>query len=429
MPTTRSLKSAFRHSIRLGTGRAYLLAQAHPDVDFSAYIIEASLTNFSYDGQAESSRADYLYGLYCLSGQQARIRRAVLKALATEQDDTWTLTQLFALTLRFAQAGDAEARLALYRRFLVRPVGGADWAGADEIMTLDGLDGFHYIVRKVGRKLARHPDGWEDAMLINLFQEKYPALDAWAELRQLAPHDADVRRYLLNVEATMAERASYQRPAEVWDADLLGVLEGARPAYLRSLLRRRKLKPSEINQLAARLLVARRPPLLENLLLVFSRIPFPLPYASILALARQRSRGSRIREFALDALALLSAPEIREFALVQLRQTSRPASYTSLLINNYQPGDAALLTDIVGCTHEEHAIEQLAISYSDVYKNNKTPECAAPLLALYGKMTCSMHRHTVVQLLLENHVLPAWLNEELPFDSYAETRTLDQPQP
>jgi hypothetical protein len=159
-PTGHNLKSSFRQSIKLGTGRAHLLAQAHPEVDFSPYIIEAALKNFAYDGQSESSRALYLYELYCLATQQARIRRAVLKALATEQDDTWTLTQLFALALLFARQGDAKSRAAIYQRFLNHPIEGSDWAGEQEIIELDGLAGLQYIARKHGRSFAKNPDNW-----------------------------------------------------------------------------------------------------------------------------------------------------------------------------------------------------------------------------------------------------------------------------
>lgn len=429
MPTHQSLKSSFRRSVRLGTGRAYLLAQANPSVDFSTYIIEACCRNFAYDGQAESNRSAYLYGLYRLSAQHARIRRAVLKALATEQADTWTLTQLFALVLRFAQDGDAVARAALYHRFLNKTVHLADWIGAEEIMELDGLDGLKWVARKFGQYLARNPDDRQDDYLFRPFQETHPEVDVWAELRLLAMHDADVRRYILKVEDTLARQAAHQaqRPAKVPDSDLQGIMR-EKGVWFR--LKRRGLAPHEIQQLSEQLLTEKNRATQENILIAFSLFPFPLPYQPILAWARQKPNGrNRQRtQAALEALSLLSAPEIREFALQRLQHTSQPAPYAEILTSNYQEGDAALLTAIAARTHEEHAIEQLAISYTAIYAANKTPECAAPLLALYAKMTCGIHRNTVVKLLIENNVLPAWLNEELPFDSYAETRLLYQPQ-
>ncbi|MDQ2769964.1 MAG: hypothetical protein M3Y54_05625 [Bacteroidota bacterium] len=429
MTNTSSLKSSFRRAIRCGTGRAYLLAQAHPGVDFSSAIIEVSLKNFAYDGQSEPSRAPYLYELYSKSAQQARIRRAVLRALATEQDDTWTLTQLFALALLFAQHGDTAARQALYYRFLTRPIAGCDWAGAVEIMTLDGLEGLKYIARKFGQALARNPEGWQDDHLIVAFQEQYPAVDAWAELQQLAGQDEDVRRYLEYVQATRELRAAPRKPQPQNQPGLNDLLQSASRAYGRFALRRAALKPAEIQQLAERLLTEQNPKVRENLLHVFTRIKFPLAYQPILALARQKiNRQNRLTtQYALEALQHLHAPEIRAFALQRLAATTRPGWYTALLVSNYQAGDAALLTSLVARTHDEHMLEMLAGSYTAIYRINKTPECAAPLLALYQKMTCGIHRQKVVALLIENEVLPAWLNEELPFDSYAETRLLHQP--
>jgi hypothetical protein len=430
MTTSRAAKSAFRHAIRLGTGRAYLLAQAHPEIDFSTHIIEAALRCFAYDGQAEPNRAPYLYELYCLVPQQARIRRAVLRGLATERDDTWALTQLFKLTLFFAQEGDAAARKALYRNFLRNPIRGSDWVGGHELITLDGLAGLHYIARKYGQYLARHPDDWQDDGPTEFLREKYPDLDIWTELRQWAETDADVRRYLQNVKNTLASQAYYQaaqpEPAPV--PTLESLLQRPPGTYVRLAMRRQLPGPTETQQLAKRLLTEQNPAVRENLLYLFSRIKFPLGYAPILALARQKtSRRHRLVEFATDALAHLSAPEVREFALQKLARTTRPGQYTRILRSNYQAGDAVLLTSIAERFHKEHTIESLAVSYVAIYEANPTPECAGPLLALYAKMNCGMHRYEVVQLLLANGVLPAWLNEELLFDSYHKTRLLHQP--
>lgn len=427
MTSLRALKSQFRHSIRLGTGRAYLLARDNPDVDFSAYIIEAALKNLAYDGQAENSRAQYLFALYGLSKYQARIRRAVLQGLATERDDTWTLTQLFELTLFFAQRGDPLARKALYRQFLNKPIGGSDWVGAEEIMRLDGLVGFRYVAQKFGRALVKNPDDWQDDLLIQTFQTQYPTLDAWAELRQLAQQDDDVNRYLQNVVATLANQAAHQRPAHQ-EIDLKQMIlvphQRAIPFW-----RKRSLQPEALNYLAERLLTEKNKSVVENILYVFGIHQFPLAYQPILALAQRKNRSPyRISVYATEALQHFQATEIREFALQKLITAIRPSQYTDLLISNYQAGDANLLTAIVQRFHNEHTVENLARSYIEIYTANKTPECALPLLALYQKMTCGIHRTDVIRLLLENQVLPAWLNEEIPFDSSVKTQLLHQPE-
>jgi hypothetical protein len=428
MPATKTLLSQFRYAVHRGRGQAYLLAQAHPTVDFSAPLIEAMRKNFAYDGQAEPSRAPYLYQLYGLSAQQARIRRAVLQGVAKEENDTWTLTQLMALALLFAQQGDAQARTSLYKRFLTRPIYGSDWVGAREIMALDGWEGLLHIARKFGQRLAQAPDDWQDDYLIRSFQENHPTLDVWAELRRVARHDAAIQRYLDNIAVTLASSAAHaaarsSKPEPDWES----LLRTSSSGYLRMALRRRTLHAAELRQLAERLVREKNPALREKLLCVFTRFKFPLGYEPLLALARQKPRSSgRHTEFALEALQHLPTAEVREFALQRLRYTTRPAQYTDLLVSNYQLGDAMLLTALAKRFHNEHTIETLASSYTAIYAVNKTPECAAPLLELYQKMTCGLHRHTVVERLFENEVVPSWLQAELPFDSYADTRLLAQ---
>lgn len=427
LPTTASsqrLKSEFFTAAKLGLGRAYLLAQAHPNVDFSAAIIRAALKNYAYDGQCESSRAHYLFALYQQSKQQARIRRAVLRGLAAEREDTWTLTQLVELAFLFAQKGDAAARAALYHQFSHNPTD-ADWVGAKEIIALDGLAGIQRVAQHFGRALAKDPTNWQDSYLLQSFQERNPAVDVWEELRQIAVQDADVGRYLQNVEATRAETAarlpSTREPLVLEEAILV---PGQRALPFRV---RRNLQPSQLQWLAEQLITEKRPAILENLLSVFEYTKFPLAYHPILRLAQRKPNGRyRLAELATGAVAFLHAPEIRNFALQRLARTTRPAQYTSILRSNYQAGDATLLVAVIDRFHQGHIIEQLAVSYIDIYRDNPTPECALPLVALYRKMTCGIHRADVVRLLIENNALPAWLNEELPFDSSDETQSLYQ---
>lgn len=432
MPATRQLQRQFLPAARRGTGRAYLLAQAHPDVDFSAAIIDVALRNYGYDRQSEGNRADYAFGLYQRAArpQQTRIRRAVLRALASAQvDDTWSVVQLLQLARLLAKHGHAPAtaRRAIYRRFeLEQQSGDTDWAGTEEIMALDGLPGLQYIARAYGRQLAADPEQWYDNRLLEEFQALYPGQDGRAALEQLAPRSANVRRYLAAVEANRRLRA--EAAAEPSTAPSLDELLRYKPRFIRGRLRRRGLTDAEARALAERLPAARSHLEREKLLACFGVVPFPLNYRLLLPYAaRNTGRHRPAAQLALDALSLLAGPEIRALALQNLPTAHWPAYYSDLLIHNYQPGDAALLTRRVEGTRSEETIEQLASSYCRIYQANATPECAAPLLALYERMNCGIHRKTVVQLLGQNNVLPAWLNAEIAFDSYADTRALHQP--
>ena len=437
MPTVRQLQRQFHHAARLGLGRAYLLAQAHPEVDFSAAIIDVARRNYAYDRQSEGSRADYAFGLYQLAARprQTRIRREVLRALTSAQvDDVWDAVQLLRLARLLAEHGHAPATAlkAIYRRFeLEQRSSYADWAGTEEIMALDGALGLQYIARAYGRQLALDPEQSYDDSLLRDFQQLYPAQDGRAILEELAPRSAHVRRYLAVVAANRhlrAEAAAERKSAD--DTLRLDELLRYKPWYIRRRLLRRPPTTDEARELAERLPAARRQLEQQKLLACFTAVPFPLDYRLLLPYAaRQTGRHRPAAKLALDALSLLPGAEIRALALRQLPTAHLPAYYTDLLIRNYQPGDAALLLRQVERRRSEETIEALAASYCRIYEANPTPECAAPLLAVYGKMSCGIHRHDVVRLLIKNDVLPAWLNAELPHDSYADTRPLHQLPP
>ena len=92
MNDTTNIKRQYLNSLKCGTGEAYLIAKENPNIDFSPYIIKGALRNYAYDGQSEDSRAQYIFDLISLSNKKEKIRKVVLNGLATEQNDTWSLT-------------------------------------------------------------------------------------------------------------------------------------------------------------------------------------------------------------------------------------------------------------------------------------------------------------------------------------------------
>ena len=101
MSNNPEVKKKFKSSIRRSTGESYLILSENPSIDFSDDIIQDSLKNFAYDGQCERSRAYYLFEIILLSKQHDKIRKALLNALASEQDNRWTLIQLFNFANNF----------------------------------------------------------------------------------------------------------------------------------------------------------------------------------------------------------------------------------------------------------------------------------------------------------------------------------------
>jgi hypothetical protein len=251
MTDSKTIKQTFRSSIRRGTGEAHLIMQNNPTVDFSADIIKASLTNYAYDGQSENSRALYLSELISLSKQRAKIRKAVLHGLATEQDNTWTLTQLFDLAKIFAQSGDTVSRQAIYDRFFNHPVDHSDWVGYIEILELDGLEGLVFIADKIGKALEKNPDDWQDDMIIDHFQRENPKVKAFAELEKASKQNRFIKIYLDNIKRTEENRKNHIREKVEYKNIIEEVLL-CKP-YIR--LWKRKITDKQLTAIANQLLI------------------------------------------------------------------------------------------------------------------------------------------------------------------------------
>lgn len=416
MPTNPDVKLKFRSSIRRGTGEAYLLMRRYANADFSGEIIKACLKNFAYDGQCESSRAGYLFELILLSNVP-KIRAKILHALATEYKHTWTLTQLFDLAKLFAQQGNEQAKRAIYARFLNNPIDGADWAGYAEIIDLDGLNGLLYIADKLGKCLQTNPDEWHDGMAISYFQQNHPDVDAEQALKQAAGANPNIQRYLYSVEQSTTAKTAKSKP--VYHNIVDEVLQSNRRFI------KKEVSNADLNLLAQRLLIEKKATNKGKLLFVFTKFKYPLNYGFILDIARKKSRGNRhLADLAIEALSLLQAEEIRDFCLAEVDKAKQPANLLRILKSNYKKGDDKMLTRFAQAAITDDDVEWLAISYTDIYQANKTPDCREPLEAIYNKLTCAIHRYDVVKILMENNALPDKIRQEMEFDCNHEIRKL-----
>jgi hypothetical protein len=422
MNTTIDIKKRYFDSLKRGTGEAFLIAKENPTIDFSSYIIKGALRNYAYDGQSEPSRAQYIFDLYLLSDKKNKIRNAIINGLASEQEDTWSLTQLFDLAKLFAQQGDLEMKQAIYDRFLNHPIDYSDWVGYQEILELDGLKGLIYIAERFGKFIEENPDDLQDDWIIKHFQEKNPDLKVIKTLEGLAKENTYIHLYLENIKHTKASQEEH-RPKPTKYKDIIDEVLNSKP-YL-SFKRRHDLTESEIETIAQRLVKEKDKKAQEKLLFVFMYYKFPLDSDFILNLAQKKpDYKTRINEFAVSSLKFLESDKIRQFGLDKLDSSKKPYLFVEILTSNYRSGDYKILTDIVKKFKSEHIIENLARSYVDIFEANKTKECKEPLEALYCKMNCGIHRNDIVRLLIENNVISDKIKNEIKFDSDLDTRKI-----
>lgn len=418
---TNTIKKRFRSSIRRGTGEAYFIIRDNPNIDFSNDIINASLKNYAYDGQSESSRAVYLSEIIELSNQKLDIERYIMKGLHTEKEDTWALVQLFHLAQIFAEKGNNEARQAMYNRFYEDCIEYSDWVGSCQIIALDGLKGLIFIADKIGRSLSGDPDDYIDDSDIEECQELNPTINVYEELEKESSKNKYVKLYLDTIKKTKEHSAKNKREPIVYK----DIIDEVEKSSFFGFIRRKKLTKEEVELVATRLKQETDTKKIEQYLRFFQYFKYPFDNDLILHYAQKRPTSkNRITEFAIGALSLLKSEQIRDFALNKLSRTSRPERYLGILINNYQKGDHELLISIAESTHSEHRIENLAIEVIDIYKANKTADCKQPIEILYNKLTCGIHRNSLIETLLENSVLSDKIREEALHDSYLDTREL-----
>jgi hypothetical protein len=424
MTTTTDIKKRYFDSLKRGTGEAYLIAMENPAIDFSTYVIKGALRNYAYDGQSESSRAQYIFDLYSLSDKKDKIRKAILNGITTEQEDTWSLTHLFDLAKLFARQGDKEMKNAIYDRFCNNPIEGSDWVGYSEILELDGLQGLIYISEKIGKFIEQNPDDWQDDWILKSFQEENPDLKVNETLENLAKENKYIRIYIENIKRTKAIQEKHkQKQKPIKYNDIVDEVLNSKP-YL-AFKRRHNLTESEIKTIAQRLTKEKDKKAQEKLLFVFTFCKFPLDSDFILNLAQKKNDyKTRINEFAISSLKFIESDRIRQFGLEKINKSKKKYQFVEILTSNYRAGDYKILTDIVQKSKSEHIIENLARSYVDIFEANKTEECKEPLEALYNKMNCGIHRNDIVRILLENNVISDKIKNEITFDSDLETRKI-----
>lgn len=106
----------------------------------------------------KATEQNILLTLFQFQNRKTKFVKLFLQGLATEQNDTWNLTHLFAIAKLYAQQNDTEVKQAIYDRFLNNPIEGSDWVGAYEILKLDGLNRLFYVAEKFGKHIEQNPD-------------------------------------------------------------------------------------------------------------------------------------------------------------------------------------------------------------------------------------------------------------------------------
>lgn len=419
----------FLHALHLGTGQAMLLMRAHPELDFSDSLIFAACHQLANDPQSEGSRAVYLFALIKRSRQRAMIVAKVLRTLKTKKRDYWALDQLCDLALLFWRAGIPGAREAFLARFEKNLFDDFEFCGTEQILRMEGVPGLLRLATINGKLLAEDRDETE-RWHVDEFQRKNKAIDVYALLEQAAQGDADIRRYLdaLNKEEPIVFGRRSRRKPRVVPLSYESVQERIhRPGRNVGFgeAQAMGMDAAVVEQLARDFLIEPDPLKQAKYLKLFGARTYPLDLAPLFKLASKKISGnSRLVPNAIAALGHFASEEIRRLALEKLASEHRPEAYILLLRRNLQQDDMPLLLGVIERNDDFDYIHCLIADLLTLFHANPHIDCSVPLLAMYARMNCGLHRRQLLTLLHERTELPSSILPELQFDSFDQVRAL-----
>jgi len=414
----------FRNSIRCGTGKAYLLLNKHPEFNFTNEIYKASIKNYAYDGQSEGDRTIYLLQfIKTLDSKQTDLfKKKLVKKLFEEKDDTWNLQQMFNICGYFA-VGDKEIKKAIYKRFKQTPIKDSDWLGTEIILKLDGTDGMLKIADHLGKRLITKKDDHQDDWIVRSFDKDNPKIKIKQILKKESKSNPNIKAYLSEIESTRKRWSKSKAKSKKWDIGKIidHIIDDNKRRPNFNVIN--KLTKSEIKKIGNLFTSNLNNEKIKKLLYTFTIVKYPFNHNDLKPYLNNKYPAI-IRAYALEALSSFTDMDIRKIAIDKLKSTKKPSKFLNVLKFNYKMGDSKLIVKLINRFQDEHIIENIANSLCEIYENNKTKECKKPLLALYSKMNCAIHRNSILEILLRNEVLPKSIQREMEFDSDESTRKL-----
>lgn len=422
-PTSPALADQ-RDALRKGLGRAIQWALTRR-LD-EGPLLEACLQDLRFDTQLEDSRGDWLWPMIRAVGAANRFRVPILHALY-ELSDERSANQLCELARHYADGGDDTFRARLYEIVEQKPIADSPWLGEEEIVQLDGENGFLFAARIRGGQLASREWEWDDEMLVQDAVERFgeqrvnDLLDGTSD-GALASFRAGWRRHEKE-DALRDPPSSYRgKMRAITISEILSAAEADEPRFL--LFRGWGMHADDVDlaTIFRHLRAAREPAVIARLLQVFSKRAVPLVDERLIQLCRHDDE--EVRRRAIGALEQVEHPLVREFALVELEDGVRAAAVVGLFARNYWPGDERRILESIEIPDDECERHGLLMDVIEVFKANPDADCSRLGVLVYALTPCENCRHGAARLLVDRRVAPEWLMEECRYDSGERCRTL-----
>lgn len=420
-----TIQQKFKQALKCGTGKAYFILKAHPEINFSKIIKKSLLKRECNDGQCEGNRGDYYYRLIQASSQKKRLIKFVLKELQKDQNDWYVLTQLYEIAaLVGVNEGDGEAVQAVRKRFRKELEETEDYDGEKAMLRIDGEKAFLNLVRVKGMLLKQNPNLSEWGRLITEFDELYPELNGKKILKRASLGNVFIKEYRDRVQQSKIakkKKAKEKKTKHTYKK----ITKRIKNAAFFWVFGNEDLDKKIIYNLALDLKKETNPKRQERYLRIFAKYKFPLGTKFLFDLIERKDQTPKsLIEPAVKALALFHSKQIRSLALKKLKKKKDILIYLPLLIRNYKAGDDLLLSEILKMNWTKDEIHDLNYTYRAIFKENEGKACFLPLKYLYNQLNCGICREDVLKIKSNNKVLTSEIMEEMKFDSHASVRQL-----
>jgi hypothetical protein len=413
------------NALQKGFGRAYLwAAQGKASADC---ILAACLNDYRFDRQVEDARGDWLWQILSAASMAQRLSAEVLAALLRiEESDAGP--QLCQLARHYALAGDDRFQSELRRIVEDRPCQDDDLLGVEELVRLEGSDGFVRAVRRHGFELLSREWEWFDGDLAYIGIRWLGEEFAISLLDSHATADANIRRFTESWQLDRRIRAAHkpvpyrERVGEYSKDEIIAAAEATDKTSTRFRGWGRFATDTDLNIIYERMLATTNVESLRRYARVFATRPWPGFDVRFLQLCLHDDEN--LRRLAGFAVANNRHPAVRRFALEHLKIPLHQENSINMLVANYESGDEEIVLDSLQLPEDACHLHRMLMGLRNLVEENETARCEAAVELVYENTPCSECRRAIVKLLAERVGLPEMMSAECQFDVDPDTRSL-----
>ncbi|MGN0691900.1 MAG: hypothetical protein ACI4K7_06105, partial [Oscillospiraceae bacterium] len=400
----------FRRLMNCGHGRCFYLLDGNEEL-FRDTVLYGCLNDISFDMQCEGARGNFMYQLVQkYDDTEYFLNAAAEKFLSEEVNTDWHLiNHLCDFIADFAYDGNKNAAEILEKKYseLYRLLMTTRWSEKQKeyvesfeyisivLMQLKGFERFCGIASDMGgyfirRRRAEDDDlkwrfAWFFSCVRNMFGEDI--------LKKLPSDSAEMRRFIRVMSYDEDKGKRKKRPKVTAAEDILErVSEGGKMFPIDVFSFGRHGSPVEKRRLAEMIVSETDIGKKAELLYMFNEKENPFPLEPEILIEYAESENERLKNAALDALCVIRADRVHEYALSLLKKEYTEKA-VEMLINNFRNSDLEQLMDILNSldvSYEDTDWHDIVLSILNEAENDRMPDEA--LMYIYNNSLCSCCR-------------------------------------